>query len=117
MKRLILGLLLSISLFGNDVVKQQKACDNGDAVSCYTLANMYNKGEGVKKSHKKAFFFYKRACEIDKYGEACYNLAHLYIKGRGIKEDKAMAKEYYGQACDNEYEAGCKKYAILNIEQ
>lgn len=40
-----------------------RACDNGDANKCLTLANTYYYGNGVEPNREKAKEFYKKACD------------------------------------------------------
>ncbi|MBS4067959.1 MAG: sel1 repeat family protein [Sulfurimonas sp.] len=131
MKKLILGLLVSVSLFGSDfddaysayekgdykkaVKLFKKACDGGYAGGCYNLGFMYNDGLGVKQDYFKAVELYKKACDG---GDAsgCSNLGVMYKYGLGVKQNNFKALELSGKACDMKFELGCKNYASLKKE-
>ena len=41
----------------------EKACDGGDAVSCFLLGNTYYKGQGVRQDFHKAKELFGKACD------------------------------------------------------
>ena len=115
MKRLIAALACAMVLFaaGEDIGALQKACDDGNAISCGSLGFLYVKGQGVKQDYEKASELYSKACDM---GEAngCFNLGVSYDNGQGVRQDKRTAKEYFGKACDLGDQGGCNNYKILN---
>ena len=115
MRKLILGLLVCVSLFGSDFENAKKACDGGDAIGCWSLGYMYKYGEGVKQDNFKAAELYKKSCDG---GDAigCGSLGYMYKYGEGVKQDSQKALELYGKACDMKNETGCKDYAKLKKE-
>ena len=56
----------------------QKACDPGQAVSCYSLAMAYDHGEGVAQDKAKAVRLYQKACDR-KDAQGCEALRKLGI--------------------------------------
>ena len=115
MKRLIAVLACATILFaaGEDIGALQKACDDGNAISCSNLGFLYANGRGVRQDYKKASELYFKACDMG-YADGCYNLGVSYDNGQGVRQDKRTAKEYFGKACDLGDQGGCDKYKILN---
>ena len=115
MKRLIAVLACATILFaaGEDIGALQKACDDGNAISCFNLGLLYDEGRGVRQDYKKASELYSKACDMG-YAGGCYNLGFLYNNGQGVRQDKRTAKEYFGKACDLGDQGGCNNYKILN---
>jgi len=89
-------------------------CDNGNARGCFTLAFMYDFGEGVKQDTPKATELYSKACETG-YAGGCLVLGAMYHVGEGVKKDTLIAKRLYGKACDGGNDRGCKEYSILKV--
>lgn len=79
-----------------------KSCELKNAVGCYNLADMYERGEGVKKDAKKAMEFYKTACDND-HANACNNLGAIY----GKESNKAKFLPLYTKSCDLGSIYGC----------
>ncbi|RUT50494.1 tetratricopeptide repeat protein [Campylobacter fetus] len=91
MKKFVLGLVaLVIMAFGGDwedgkkayengdyakaAKLFQKACDDGDALSCYNLGVSYSNGQGVKQNKKKAKELYGKAYDMgDQLGCDAYS--------------------------------------------
>lgn len=62
-----------------------KKAENGDAVSQVQLGYHYgNNTGGVRKSYKKAFYWYKQAAELGNL-TACYNLGLFYLSALGTE--------------------------------
>jgi hypothetical protein len=83
-----------------------EACEQGNGVGCYSLANMYGNGLGVKKDPAKAAELYRRACD-DNHPRGCFNLGNSYAEGIGVKKDLAQANQLYQQSCDEGVPVGC----------
>ena len=115
MKRLIAALACAMVLFaaGEDIGALQKACDDGNAISCGSLGFLYGNGQGVRQDYKKASELYSKACDMG-YADACFNLGVVYYDGKGVRQDKGAVKEYFGKACDLGNQGGCNNYKILN---
>lgn len=65
-----------------------KAAEKGEPEGQYSLALMYDNGEGgYKKDKKKAAELYRESAE-EGYMDAQKNLAAMYYKGDGVKQDK-----------------------------
>ena len=70
MKRLIAALACATILFaaGEDIEALQKACDDGNAISCGSLGFLYDNGQGVRQDYKKASELYSKACDMGEAG-------------------------------------------------
>ena len=85
---------------------KQFGCDGGDAESCFDLALLYDKGEGVGQDHARAAKLYEQACNG---GDArgCMYLGLAYSEGEGVPQDHARAAQFYQQACDRGLVGAC----------
>ena len=74
--------------------------ENGDTAAQYTLAWMFESGQGVKQSYKKAAFWYTKAAEQGDVASQ-YVLAGMYIKGIGVKQDETQAVYWFTKAAND----------------
>ncbi len=74
----------------------QKAAELGDMEAEFTLANLYQRGDGVKPSLYLARKWYKRAAEQG-HVKAKINLAHIYVSDQD-EESFTKALNLYEQA-------------------
>lgn len=72
-----------------------KSCNLGLSSGCSDIANMYRKGEGVKKSMTNYLKFKNKACNDMGNNWACRDLAHDYENGVGVSKSVQKAKQYY----------------------
>ena len=96
------------------------SCDRNNASGCFSLAYMYDKGNGVRQNNKTAIRLYNKYAKIKSKSciggdyEDCISLGRTFERGQSVKKDLIKAKEYFGIACDNGVESGCVNYARLN---
>jgi len=81
-------------------------CAKHDALSCFNLGWIYEKGTGVTKDYSKAAAVYEEACTA-KIAGACTNLGVLYEKGNGVAADIGRAFTLYEQGCNLGQALGC----------
>lgn len=108
-KKIIAVMLLTTSLFGNEIIDAKKDFDNkkyvvaydkflkiarSGMVAKYNIGFMHEYGLGVKKDINKALIFYKMSAN-DGYDVAQNNLGNAYLKGIGVKQDLKIAIRYY----------------------
>lgn len=67
----------------------------------YSLAECYEKGEGVKRDEAKAFALYLEGSEYNDYAAAKVGL--FYEEGRVVEKDLNKAYEYYSKATENAF--------------
>ena len=67
---------------------------------------------GVKQDLKKAFKFYKKACDGGQ-ARGCFGLGGFYFEGKEVAKDDKKALEFFERACDTGYESGCTMAAIM----
>lgn len=87
--------LLNIGSNSEDYFIQNKdevrrEAEEGDAVSQYNLAVMYNKGVGVEQDDSEALKWYLKAAGQG-HAMAQYNLGMLYYFGKSIPQDYVAA--------------------------
>jgi TPR repeat protein len=69
----------------------QKACNRGDAKSCSSLAQRYEKGEGVQKDAAKAVQLFQKACEGGG-PEGCHDLGGRNENGSAVPIERAKSQ-------------------------
>ena len=74
--------------------------EQGDPRGEYGLAIMYDLGEGVPQSSKKAFEYYRAAAEQG-FADAQNNLGVMYDQGEGVKNNYKEALKWYKLAAEN----------------
>jgi TPR repeat protein len=75
----------------------QKEAEEGNSHAQYTLARMYQNGEGVDSDNKKAIEWYTKAVEQGN-ANALYNLGTMYQYGEGVPQDIIKAVELITRA-------------------
>lgn len=76
------------------------------------LAICYDRGDGVRKSYKKAIEWYTKSAEQGNV-KAQYNLAECYEIGSGVKKDIDKAVEWYTKAAAQGDEEAKNKLSLL----
>jgi len=71
----------------------------GDVSAQYSLAWLYESGQGVKVDYKKSVFWYQKAANQD-HSAAQYALATMYENGIGVKQDHAKALTLFTKAAN-----------------
>jgi TPR repeat protein len=80
-----------------------KAASEGDALSQLLLAELYEKGRGVKQDKALAHSWYLRAAKL-RNATGQYRVAQMYRDGIGVKADAARAKLWFEQARKSGYQ-------------
>lgn len=82
----------------------KKACEFGDAESCYELAELYIYGEGVKENRSTAYSLLEDACNMGN-SVSCQTLAYYYEEGKTVDQNYQKAAALHKKGCDlrNEY--------------
>ncbi|OUR79675.1 hypothetical protein A9Q83_04600 [Alphaproteobacteria bacterium 46_93_T64] len=116
---------LSLSNYKRAAELYEQECTSGNHSSCYGIAILYDKGNGVVQNDKTAFSFFlksfgmqKKVCDGGNAKE-CSGVGHSYEFGQGVAQRKEKAAKYFRMACDNGDAFGCKKNRIKtnNYEQ
>jgi TPR repeat protein len=68
----------------------QPLANQGHAQAQFSLAILYDEGEGVQKDIQKAAFWYRKAAEQG-HRDAQFNLGQLYSVGKGVPKDLQQA--------------------------
>jgi len=138
MKKIILALaFLSYFMFAEEVKELTdeqintlvKVCESGKDFTnenvtvkyeevCGYLGGVYENipelGDlGVKQDLKKAFKFYKKACDGG-HALSCFGLGGFYHEGKAVAKDDKKAIEFFKKACDMGYESGCTMAAVMD---
>ena len=139
MKKIILALaFLSSFVFAEEakeptpeevISEMEKACESGKGFAnenvtvkyeevCGYLGGVYENipelGDlGVKQDLKKAFKFYKKACDGG-HALSCFGLGGFYHEGKAVAKDDKKAIEFFERACDTGYESGCTMAATMS---
>ncbi len=79
-----------------------KAAEEGDIKAQATLGWMYENGEGIDKSFKKAVKWYRKAAEQG-HAEAQAGLGRCYYNGTGVSQDYEQAVVWYRKAAEQNH--------------
>ena len=139
MKKIILALaFLSSFVFAEEakeptpeevISEMEKACESGKGFAnenvtvkyeevCGYLGGVYENipelGDlGVKQDLKKAFKFYKKACDGG-HARGCFGLGGFYFEGKEVIKDDKKALEFFKKACDMGDKESCTLAAVMD---
>lgn len=74
----------------------RKSAENNDSYGQYSVAYMFEKGEGTEVDFEQAFVWYKKAAEQNDVS-AQLKLAECYLKGGGVRRDFEKAFSLYAK--------------------
>ena len=105
MKKHLITLLFLFTqiLFAQDFNNIMKAAEQGDAFAQYSLAYMYDNGEGTLKDLNKAFYWYSKAAEQG-VANAQFDMAIIYYNGEGRLKDLKKSAYWTKKAFENGFE-------------
>lgn len=66
------------------------------------IADGYGAGYEQEKNEDKAFYYYKKAAQLD-HGRASFNIGASYYSGDGVEKDLEKAVEYYLKSANDGY--------------
>ena len=100
-----------LSLYNDKRLKEafsvfRTLCSQRHSKACFSLAFMYESGQGVPKSDSKASKYYDRACK-GRISAACFNLGLLYERKKRTKQ----ANLAFAQGCALRHNESCKHLA------
>lgn len=94
------------ALAGQDYATALREFDNaarqGNADAQYSLAHMYESGQGVAQNYGKAVKWYRKAAEQN-YMLAQNNLAFMYENGQGVARNYPEAVKWFRKAAERGY--------------
>ena len=96
---LLLVIVFSGSVSGQDFEETKRLAEQGDATAQYNLGNMYDSGRVVPENDAEAVRWYRLAAE---QGDAASqnNLGFMYARGEGVPENDAEAVKWYRLAAE-----------------
>lgn len=92
----------------------KKAAENNNLEAQYLLAQYYESGYYVKRSKKKAFYWYLRAAN-DGYKKAFAKVAVCYEKGYGVEQNDHVAAKWYRKAAELGNQEAIEKMAWYDM--
>jgi len=87
--------------------------EQGDVMSQRHLAEMYDKGRGVKKDYSKAIYWYRKAAD-QKDSKSQYHLGIKYMVGSGVGVDTKQAYAWFALAFEYGYKPAAASIKTLN---
>jgi uncharacterized protein len=90
-------------------------CERGRAWSCWHLARMYERGEGVSVDVDRAMQLDRRACEAD-HPASCADLGRMMMEAPGGPRDKDDARAVLVHGCDGGRGLACWVLANAMLE-
>ena len=91
----------------------KELAEQGDVTSQRYLAEMYDKGRGVKKDYSKAIYWYRKAAN-GKDSKAQFLLGVKYTIGHGVPLDNKQAYAWFALAFNNGYKPAVASIKTLN---
>lgn len=102
----ILWMGISVSSGAGELEDNQKACNDGMAIGCQNLGDIYYKGKSIKQDYLEAAKYYAKACNGG-YASGCSTLASMSEKGQGIVKNTGYIAMLYAKACEGNDFKGC----------
>lgn len=91
------------------ILAMRKSCEeDGDAMECFTLGYMFDKGKDVPRDEARGAALYQKACDTG-FGPSCFNLGNMFTDGRGVAKDATRALALYRKACDGGVKPACDR--------
>jgi hypothetical protein len=87
-----------------------RACDQGWAAGCGSLAGYHFRGEGTAASLTRAAELLAQACDGG-HAASCSNLGLMHKRGDGVPQDDRKALEYLKKACALGMDGACRQLA------
>ena len=85
-----------------------RACRQGWAAGCGSLAAFYLQGGGpVPVDKSRAAVMWEQAC-ADGHGRSCSNVGFMYNVGDGVPKDSTKALAYLKKSCDLGFASACR---------
>ena len=101
-----------VANFEEELKKLEAECNNGNADSCYFLADKYSNGDGVAEDRIKALELYEKACNLGNMA-SCGIAGMSYFFGVDIQQDLNKALPYLEKGCNSEFAIGCEALAQM----
>jgi hypothetical protein len=104
---------MSLQLVKSDgVAVLARPCEHGDGPSCFMLAMLYHRGQGVTRDDARALALFRQACDAGS-ARGCGTAGEIYLFGQGVAPDTAKARESFEKACQGAYPPGCVNLAVM----
>lgn len=90
------------------LAQREYNCAAGDYLDCQTLAEAYEKGEGVERDLAKSLALFTRACEADGLW-ACAMVGSFHLSAKGVPADATEAARWFSRACEAGHGWSCNR--------
>ena len=90
-----------------EVKRDRRAAERGDASAQFTLALRYDSGQGIPQDHAEAVKWLRKAAKQN-FVKAQYNLGGMYNSGQGVPQDHAEAAKWYRKAAEQGFASAQK---------
>lgn len=115
-KSALLTLLTPLLLMASpSLEKKLEACERGNFMLCYTIANEYLSGMHGENKHAEAVKLYEKTCSLS-CADSCTGLGLLFSDGRGIGPSREKAEEFLTLGCERGSPFGCMALADLHVK-
>lgn len=95
-----------------DVRRDRRAAERGDASAQFRMALRYDRGAGVSQDYAESVKWLHKAAEQGLV-EAQYNLGSMYAGGLGVSEDSAEAVQWFRKAAEQGYASAQKNLGAM----
>jgi TPR repeat protein len=91
----------------DEVNKDRRAAERGDASAQFKMALRYDSGQGVPQNYTKAVEWLHKAAEQG-FVKAQYNLGSMYYSGQGVPQDNPEAAKWFLLAAERGFASAQK---------
>ena len=96
----------------DEVNKDRRAAEHGDASAQFKMALRYDSGQGVPQNYTKAVEWLHKAAEQG-FVKAQYNLGSMYYSGQGVPQNNAEAAKWFLLAAEGGYASAQKNLGAM----
>ena len=96
----------------DEVNKDRRAAERGDASAQFKMALRYDSGQGVPQNYTKAVEWLHKAAEQG-FVKAQYNLGSMYYSGQGVPQNNAEAAKWFLLAAEGGYASAQKNLGAM----
>ena len=95
----LLSLLLSATLWAQDIHQLKTLANKGDSEAQFELGVIYDNGDQLPQDLKKAAYWYTKSAQQG-HVDAQYNIGDMYRTGDGVTQDYGQAVQWLSKAAD-----------------
>ena len=95
-----------------EVKRDRRAAERGDASAQFQLALRYDVGLGVPQDYAESVKWLRKAADQD-FVKAQYNLGCMHVSGQGVSQNHAEAAKWFRKAAEHGYASAQKNLGAM----